>query len=130
LRFFRRLTAVNDRRRCIDESGAMHKFAATLLMLPILSAASAEAPDAARQAELVRLVRQDCGSCHGMRLTGGLGSPLTAGALRDKPTESLVATVIHGRPGTAMPPWQALLSETEAAWIVSQLVAGFPEERR
>lgn len=106
-----------------------------LALLPTLAAlagaaAAADLPDAARQAELVRMVRQDCGSCHGMRLTGGLGTPLTAGALRDKPAESLVATVIHGRPGTAMPPWQALLSETDAEWIVAQLVAGFPEERR
>ncbi len=80
----------------------------------------------ARQAELVRLVRQDCGSCHGMRLTGGLGSPLTATALQDRFPPSLVATVLDGRPGTAMPPWRAFLSEAEATWIVAQLQAGFP----
>lgn len=103
-----------------------------LALLPTLAAlagaaAAADLPDAARQAELVRLVRQDCGSCHGMRLTGGLGSPLTADALRDKPIVSMVATVMHGRPGTAMPPWQAMLSEADAQWIVARLAAGFPE---
>ena len=36
------------------------------------------APDVARQKELVRMVRQDCGSCHGLYLTGGLG-PLEIG---------------------------------------------------
>ncbi|HET7527856.1 MAG TPA: cytochrome c, partial [Burkholderiaceae bacterium] len=63
----------------------------------------------ARQAELVRMVRHDCGACHGMRLTGGLGPALTPQALADKPLDSLVATVVHGRPGTPMPPWRAML---------------------
>jgi cytochrome c55X len=82
-----------------------------------------------RERELVRMVRQDCGSCHGMRLTGGLGTPLTPEALRDKPEASLVATVMQGRPGTAMPPWAALLGEADAAWIVRELKRGFPEEQ-
>ncbi|HEX8989426.1 MAG TPA: cytochrome c [Rhodocyclaceae bacterium] len=108
----------------------MLKLVAMLPLLTALAAAAADAPDAARQGVLVRMVRQDCGSCHGMRLTGGLGSPLTADALRDKPAESLVATVMHGRPGTAMPPWQGLLSEADVRWIVARLMAGFPEESR
>ena len=83
-----------------------------------------------RQRELVRLVRQDCGSCHGMTLNGGLGLPLTAEALRDKSFDSLVATVEHGRPGTAMPPWKSIISESDAEWIVRQLMQGFPEESR
>lgn len=80
--------------------------------------------------ELVRLVRQDCGSCHGMRLTGGLGLPLTPDTLRDKPVDSLVATVLYGRPGTAMPPWKSILSEQDAAWIVRRLIDGFPQEEQ
>lgn len=79
---------------------------------------------AQRQAELRELVLQDCGSCHGMRLTGGLGPALTAQALRDRPVESLVATIVHGRPGTAMPPWDGLLTQAEAAWIVERLIEG------
>ncbi|MGE5467436.1 MAG: c-type cytochrome [Ignavibacteria bacterium] len=108
----------------------MRKLIAILLMLPPLGAAAADAPSAERRAELTRLVRQDCGSCHGMRLTGGLGSPLTAESLRDKPLEGLVATVLYGRPGTAMPPWRGMLSDGEAQWIVGRLMAGFPEETR
>lgn len=65
-----------------------------------------------------------------MNLTGGLGLPLTAAILRDKPVDGLVATVLYGRPGTAMPPWQSILTEAEAEWIVQQLIAGFPEEAR
>jgi len=91
-------------------------------------ASPAQDPDAARRQVLVRMVRQDCGSCHGMRLTGGLGPPLTPAALADKPVESLSATIYHGRPGTPMPGWRSMLSAGEAAWIASQLVVGFPEE--
>lgn len=84
--------------------------------------------EAMRERTLVRMVRQDCGSCHGMRLTGGLGPALTPAALLDKPIESLAATIYHGRPGTPMPPWKAMLAESEARWIAQQLVAGFPSE--
>lgn len=88
------------------------------------------APDAARQVELIRLVRQDCGSCHGMTLKGGLGPALTAQALRDKPVEALYYTVLGGRPGTAMPAWKTILTKSDADWIVRRLVEGFPEEMR
>ena len=87
-------------------------------------------PAAERQRELVRLVRQDCGSCHGMRLTGGLGPALPREAMGDKPLDSIVATIFHGRPGTPMPPWRALLDESDARWIAERLIAGFPQEAR
>lgn len=86
------------------------------------------APDGERQQQLVRIVRQDCGSCHGMRLTGGLGPALTRAALADKPVDSLAATIVHGRPGTPMPPWRTLLSADDARWIAERLLAGFPAE--
>jgi cytochrome c55X len=84
---------------------------------------------AARAAELVRIVRQDCGSCHGMRLTGGLGPALTREALVDKPVANLAATIIYGRPGTPMPGWRGMLSDADAAWIAEQLAGGFPQQR-
>ncbi len=86
-------------------------------------------PDAERK-ELIRLVRQDCGSCHGMTLQGGLGTPLTREALADRSVETLAATILYGRPGSAMPPWKTLLSEQQANWIAEQLLSGFPEEKR
>ena len=100
---------------------------AIALATPVPSALATDvsAPEAQR---LVRLVRQDCGSCHGLTLKGGLGSPLLPSTLADKPAESLVATILHGRPGTAMPPWRGLLTEQEAQWIVERLQAGFPQE--
>ncbi len=94
-------------------------------MLGFATGVRAASPD-----ELVRLVRQDCGSCHGMTLQGGLGTPLTPDVLRDKPADSLVATIVYGRPGTAMPAWKSILSEADATWIVTRLIAGFPEEKR
>ena len=88
--------------------------------------AIAAEPDAVRQKELGRLVRQDCGSWHGMTLQGGLGPALLPAELRDKPVEGLVATIYYGRPGTPMPPWQQFMTEAEAEWIVQKLMSGFP----
>lgn len=93
-----------------------------------LASDGAPAPTSERQAKLVRMVRQDCGSCHGMRLTGGLGTALTPDRLQAWPVSSLVAVILHGRPGTPMPGWNAMLTEADARWIATQLQAGFPEE--
>lgn len=86
-------------------------------------------PPRERAAELVRLVRQDCGSCHGMRLTGGLGPALTPQAVAGKPPEMLVAAILYGRHGTPMPPWRDFVSAADAGWIVEQLRQGFPDAR-
>ena len=105
-------------------------FFALLLFTPqalVQAASLAVLPTPERQKVLVHLVRQDCGSCHGMTLQGGLGPALTPQALREKPVESLVATVLGGRPGTPMPPWHRFLSESEGEWVIDQLLKGFPE---
>ena len=80
--------------------------------------------------DLTRLVRQDCGSCHGMKLTGGLGTPLTREALAGRSPQSLTATILYGRPGTTMPAWKSLLTVAQAEWIAARLLEGFPEEAR
>jgi cytochrome c55X len=103
---------------------------AALCLAGLGSAASAQDLPAARQHELVRVVRQDCGSCHGMRLTGGLGPALTREALADKPVDAMAATIYHGRPGTPMPGWRTMLSQAEARWIAEQLMQGFPQEQK
>ncbi|MEO8171217.1 MAG: cytochrome c, partial [Oxalobacteraceae bacterium] len=59
-------------------------------------------------------------------LKGGLGPSLLPEALKDKPADYLKSIILHGRPDTAMPPWQRFLSEAEAEWIVSNLQKGFP----
>lgn len=100
-------------------------------LLSACAFAQSPAPDAARQRELVRIVRQDCGACHGMRLTGGLGPSLQAARLAEWPVEGLVATIANGRPGTPMPGWSPrMLSGSDVRWIAEQLLRGFPEEQR
>jgi len=81
-------------------------------------------PDAARQDELLYLLEQDCGSCHGLTRKGGLGPPLLPENLRDRPASQLVATVLDGRAGTPMPPWRGLLTEAEVQWLVEALRRG------
>ncbi len=98
-----------------------------LALVALGAQADAPGPSPQRQRELVRMVRQDCGSCHGLHLTGGLGPALTREALAGKPLESMASTIYGGRPGTPMAPWKAMLSEDEAHWIARQLLAGFPE---
>jgi cytochrome c55X len=96
---------------------------ALALALAALPALAAE-PPAARQAELLYRLDQDCGSCHGLTRKGGLGPPLLPADLVEKDRESLVAIVLHGVPGTPMPPWQGELSTDEAGWLVDRLIEG------
>ena len=95
----------------------------------VASSAGAEplSPDPSRHAELVRLVRHDCGSCHGLELTGGLGPALTPAALAGRPVETIVSVIVDGRAGTAMPPWRAFLTDAEARAIARALQTGFPK---
>lgn len=100
----------------------MPRLAATLVLALglALPAAGAEiAPD--RAAALEHMVIQDCGSCHGLTMKGGLGSPLTADALSHAEAEGLALIILDGVPGTAMPPWRPLLTEDEALWIANYL---------
>jgi cytochrome c55X len=95
------------------------------VLVMVLSLASQQAIadiDATRQKELKYLLTQDCGSCHGLTLKGGLGPALLPQALKGKSREFLIMTILKGRPGTAMPPWEAMLSQDEAAWLADQLL--------
>ena len=83
--------------------------------------------DAVRQSELTSLVRQDCGSCHGMTLKGGLGKPLLPEALAHLDAESIASIILEGVPGQPMPAWKGLISNEDAAWIAQRLKEGFPQ---
>ncbi|MFO7594232.1 MAG: cytochrome c [Pseudomonadota bacterium] len=96
--------------------------AAVLLFTPVATAGAA--PSAERQDELLHLLKQDCGSCHGMTLKGGLGPALLPGSLEGKPDSMLIETVLNGRPGTAMPPWETMLSRDEVQWLVQRMRQG------
>jgi cytochrome c55X len=97
-------------------------FVNSLLLFGLLvsfgSAVATEAPSETRKAELLHLLKHDCGSCHGLTLKGGLGPALTPQALTNKPKPFLVQTILAGRPGTPMPPWSTMLSKKDAEWLV------------
>ena len=97
-----------------------------LLLGSVVTPALANAAElsAPRKAELIHLLRQDCGSCHGMTLKGGLGPSLLPERIGELPPEFLINTVLEGRKGTAMPPWKSMLSREEVSWIVEQLQQG------
>lgn len=90
-------------------------------------AAGVGAPPAGRQVELLNLIRQDCGSCHGLTLAGGLGVPLLPADLQGKDPQGLKYTILSGRPGTPMPGWQPFLTDAEAEWMVQMLLKGLPD---
>jgi len=98
------------------------------LLVPAVLAASAFAVQtdltAKRQGELLYILEQDCGSCHGLTLKGGLGPALVPERLRDFSTEDLTRVILDGVPGTPMPPWRPLLSENEALFMAQVLKSG------
>ncbi|HQR03502.1 MAG TPA: cytochrome c [Rhodocyclaceae bacterium] len=101
-----------------------------LLLCAVAGATGAMAgmPDTTRQAALVHMVREDCGSCHGLTLRGGLGPSLLPVSLQRLTAEDVAAVILHGRPGTPMPPFLGILDADEAHWIAHQLRQGFPQE--
>ncbi len=86
------------------------------LSLPAVAEVSPE-----RATKLEHIVIQDCGSCHGLTMKGGLGSALTPDKLAHAEPEGLAAIILDGVPGTAMPRWRPVLSEDDALWIAEYL---------
>ena len=106
--------------------------AAALLMLvapAALADSPAGAPSKSRQSELLYRLRQDCGSCHGYTLKGGLGPSLLPAALRGKDDDTLVHVILYGMPGRPMPPWKFEVSRDEAFWLVREMKKGLRDER-
>lgn len=98
----------------------MRSLAALLLLtLPAMAEVDPE-----RAATLEHMVIQDCGSCHGLTMRGGLGSPLTPDALAHAEPDGLALIILDGVPGTAMPRWRPVLSEADALWIANYLKEG------
>ena len=116
--------------------GLPHPLALALLVIMMFSVtfatsagAAATEPSPQRAAQLTYMVRQDCGSCHGMTLTGGLGPALVPAALKGKPAAYIKHVILNGNQDTAMPGWSPLLSEADAEWIAGRLLSGFPDAR-
>jgi cytochrome c55X len=96
-----------------------------VMMITIIAGqALAGPPPVERQAQLLHLLRHDCGSCHGLTMRGGLGPALSPWALAGKDDRILTEIVLNGVPGTPMPPWRFELTADEAAWMVDRLKSG------
>jgi len=92
-----------------------------MLALPVLAEDSVSAE---REGELRNLMIQDCGSCHGLTLRGGLGPSLLPATLQGKSAEYVSSVILDGRPANTMPGWRPLISETEARWMAELLLNG------
>lgn len=97
------------------------RYVVLLVGMLLAGAARAEGLDEDRRAELDHLLRHDCGSCHGLRLEGGLGPALTPELMRKRSPEYLRDAIREGIPGTAMPPWGPLLSDADIAYLAELL---------
>lgn len=112
-------------------SGFARRIAVFILLggvaCALAPAVGADTLTAEKQSELTRLVRQDCGSCHGLTLQGGLGKSLMPDQLAPMSAEQIADVIMEGLAGTPMPPWKGLLRREEALWIASRLKEGFPQ---
>lgn len=102
----------------------LHWLETVVALLLTSTLASAGDLTANRKNELRNLVVQDCGSCHGMTLKGGLGSALRPVDLDGVEPSTIAQIILNGVPGKPMPPWRGLLSDNEAMWIAHALKAG------
>lgn len=105
------------------------KLALSGLMLAVLVGTAQAGVQAgglsdARQDELLYMLLQDCGSCHGMTMKGGLGPTLLPDALSERTVEDLTDVILDGVPGQPMPPWRPMLSVEEATWLAHILKTG------
>jgi cytochrome c55X len=90
-----------------------------LLLVALPAAAGEISPE--RQQALRDLLKQDCGACHGLTLKGGMGPALLPETLSGKSDDFLADTILNGRQGTSMPPWQPFMNRDEALWLVKIL---------
>ncbi|MDV7341281.1 cytochrome c [Terasakiella sp. A23] len=90
----------------------------------VLSSVASADIDKPRQTELLNFLEQDCGSCHGLKRKGGLGTPLTPENIAHLDDEMVADIILNGVPNTAMPPWKALISEEEAHFLIKHLREG------
>ncbi|MCL6282592.1 cytochrome c [Ruegeria sp. 2012CJ41-6] len=106
-------------RVCLQWIAPRARLATAMVALVASSTFAAETID---PGALKRLVHQDCGSCHGLTLKGGLGPDLRAQNLRHHDAETLSGVILDGIPDTAMPGWRPLMSEEEAEWVARYLL--------
>ncbi len=77
-----------------------------------------------RHTEIMRLLKSDCGACHGLTRQGGLGAAIRPQDLADKSVAVISEIILNGVPGTPMPPWRPYLTPDEARWLATALKEG------
>ena len=100
-----------------------------LLAVSVPANSAEQNPEPGRQRELIHLLVQDCGSCHGLTLKGGLGPALLPQDLEGKDSDFLSEVILEGVPGTPMPPWNVEISEDEVKWLVRRMKEGVINDR-
>ena len=108
---------------------AAHRIAGAVVLAIVVatvgaSPATRAEPDGATRQRLAHLLVQDCGSCHGLTLQGGLGKPLLPEDVSDRSVEVLAEIILDGIPGTPMPPWRGLVTADEALFLAETLKRG------
>lgn len=116
------MTGMHMRRSML--TGMIGMFLVAGLTIGMAVPARAGGPTRERQNELLYLLEEDCGSCHGLRLKGGLGPPLRPADIASTSDAALIDAILNGRPGTPMPPWDIEISEAEVRWLVGRLRTG------
>lgn len=112
-------------RTCVSPGGTGKRRRRSVRVLVgglVLAATSALATETLDPDALRRLVHQDCGSCHGLTLKGGLGPDLRPDSLAHYTVDVLRGVILDGIPETAMPPWRPLMTEEEAEWVARYLL--------
>jgi mono/diheme cytochrome c family protein len=105
-----------------------------LVWLPrVLPAQSAQPPFDLKNPSIVAdgriLFNQRCaGRCHGANGTDGFDGPILVGKAYLDPVY-VWATLITGRPGTAMPTWRGRLTDDEL-WKIIAFVASLGDQAR
>lgn len=103
----------------------LKRAAVSLPVLLVVAAFTAQTDlSVMRQGELRYILEQDCGSCHGLTMKGGLGPALTAERMQALSLDDITRVILDGVPGTPMPPWRPLLSEQEALFMAQVLKSG------
>jgi len=74
-----------------------------------------------RQSELLNFVEQNCPACHGIRMRGSIGPPLSEASLQHLSVNEVTLTILYGFPEKGMPAWETQLSEKDAYWIAEFL---------
>lgn len=126
-------------------AAAARLLAVPLLAVPLLAVVPAVAQEAEKPVRGEAIYAEYCSQCHGEEGEGdGHASAvvfppprdLTSGMFKFRSTESgeapsredLARIVANGMPGTSMPPWQGVLSESEIGDVVAFVERFFVEE--